>query len=141
MNRDLDRIYKINEGLVHDFNSLLIHESRTEDRAKAAESRASALEAERDEALEKAERAEAKLLAAELHPSDLERKLFDRASALEVLLAECGTALKTIVDQIEDYEHINNLSPNPGRQYCWDSVAAAHALLAKLKARTEPRHE
>jgi hypothetical protein len=32
-----DRLSKTNEGLVHDFNSLLISESRIEDRAKAAE--------------------------------------------------------------------------------------------------------
>lgn len=43
------------------------------------------------------------------------------------LLAE----LKAVVAQIEDYERVNNLAPNPGRKHCWDSVARAHAAIAK----------
>lgn len=39
------------------------------------------------------------------------------------------TALKRVLADIADYERVNNLAPNPGRQYCWDSVAHAHAVL------------
>ncbi len=31
-------------------------------------------------------------------------------------------ALQGVVDDVLDYEHINNLAPNPGRKYCWDSI-------------------
>jgi hypothetical protein len=41
------------------------------------------------------------------------------------------TALERILADIADYERVNNLAPNPGRQYCWDSVAHAHAVLEK----------
>jgi tetratricopeptide (TPR) repeat protein len=40
-------------------------------------------------------------------------------------------ALERILADIADYERVNNLAPNPGRQYCWDSVAHAHAILEK----------
>lgn len=41
-------------------------------------------------------------------------------------------ALKAVVDQVNDYERVNNLAPNPGRTECWDSVARAKKLLEKL---------
>lgn len=40
-------------------------------------------------------------------------------------------ALKLVISDIEAYEHVNNLAPNPGRTHCWDSVAQAHAVIAK----------
>lgn len=43
--------------------------------------------------------------------------------------AEIETALCAIVRDVNDYEEANNLSPNPGRTECWDSVARAKALL------------
>ncbi len=36
-------------------------------------------------------------------------------------------ALQGVVDDVLDYEHINNLAPNPGRKYCWDSIERAIA--------------
>jgi hypothetical protein len=41
------------------------------------------------------------------------------------------TALQDVVRDILEYERINNLAPNPGRKYCWDSVErAVHVLNA-----------
>ena len=42
-------------------------------------------------------------------------------------------ALKDVVSDILEYERVNNLAPNPGRQFCWDSVARAHAVLEQTK--------
>lgn len=42
-------------------------------------------------------------------------------------------ALKAVVSDVLEYERINNLSPNPGRHYCWDSVARAVNLLDEQK--------
>ena len=39
------------------------------------------------------------------------------------------TALRNVLDDIKDYERINNLAPNPPRTHCWDSVAWAYAVL------------
>ncbi len=58
--------------------------------------------------------------------------------ATEALLKEAVAALKLIVDQIEDYERINNLAPNPGRQDCWDSVTQAKLVIAKARAWSPP---
>jgi len=38
-------------------------------------------------------------------------------------------ALRALVDQINDYERVNNLAPNPGRTECWDTVARAKEVL------------
>ena len=38
-------------------------------------------------------------------------------------------ALKAVLRDIEEYERVNNLAPNPGRKYCWDSVANAYEIL------------
>ncbi len=38
-------------------------------------------------------------------------------------------ALQALVDQVNDYERVNNLAPNPGRTECWDSVAIAKQVL------------
>jgi chromosome segregation ATPase len=37
--------------------------------------------------------------------------------------------LKGVIDDIHDYERVNNLAPNPPRMECWDSVARARAAL------------
>ena len=50
----------------------------------------------------------------------------------ELILTEINvlrSALKWVVEDIEGYEQVNMLAPNPGRRYCWDSVANAHAVL------------
>ena len=41
-------------------------------------------------------------------------------------------ALEAVIRDINDYERVNNLAPNPGRTECWDSVADAKALLASV---------
>jgi len=38
-------------------------------------------------------------------------------------------ALKALVDDVLEYERINNLSPNPGKRDCWQSVTQAKAVL------------
>ena len=43
------------------------------------------------------------------------------------------TVLKGVLVDIADYERVNNLSPNPGRKYCWDSVATAYRVLEEVK--------
>ena len=42
-------------------------------------------------------------------------------------------ALKTIVANILEYERVNNLSPNLGKQDCWLSVALANEAIAKAE--------
>ena len=44
------------------------------------------------------------------------------------------TALQALVADIEEYESINNLAPNPGKQDCWQSVTRAKAILRHLGA-------
>lgn len=39
-------------------------------------------------------------------------------------------ALEDVIRDINEYERVNNLVPNPGRSECWDSVARAKALLS-----------
>ena len=39
------------------------------------------------------------------------------------------SALRRLVDNVLDYEKVNNLSPNPGRKYCWDTVEQAISVL------------
>jgi hypothetical protein len=40
-------------------------------------------------------------------------------------------SLTEVVRDILDYEKINNLSPSPGREDCWQSVTRAKAVLRK----------
>ncbi len=42
-------------------------------------------------------------------------------------------ALKAVVADILEYEKTNNLAPNPGREYCWDSVAQAVAIITEVE--------
>lgn len=44
-------------------------------------------------------------------------------------------ALRGLVDKILDYERVNNLSPNPGKKYCWDSVERAVEVISKAEGR------
>ena len=52
------------------------------------------------------------------------------AACLEDRIAELEDALRRVVLDVNDYERVNNLSPNPGRSECWDSVANAKTVLA-----------
>lgn len=38
-------------------------------------------------------------------------------------------ALQALVNQVNDYERVNNLAPTPGRTECWDTVARAKEVL------------
>jgi len=49
--------------------------------------------------------------------------------AMEYRLTMAIEALRAVVRDINEYEHANNLAPNPGRAECWDSVAHAKAVL------------
>ncbi len=48
-----------------------------------------------------------------------------RAELLEAEIERLRAALQALVDNVLDYEKVNNLSPNPGRKYCWDTIANA----------------
>ncbi len=52
-------------------------------------------------------------------------------------------ALTDVLQDINDYERVNNLAPAPGRSECWDSVARAKAVLAEIdkqRARSQLEH-
>lgn len=38
-------------------------------------------------------------------------------------------ALQRVVSDVLDYDRVNNLAPNPGRRYCWDSIENAVDVL------------
>lgn len=40
-------------------------------------------------------------------------------------------SLQEVVASILEYERFNNLSPTPGRKYCWDCVERAVEVIAK----------
>jgi len=48
---------------------------------------------------------------------------------------EARDVLRAIVTDIEDYERMNNLYPNPNKSSCWDSVARAKKLLTDHERR------
>jgi len=48
------------------------------------------------------------------------------------------SALQALVDNINDYERVNNLAPSPGRTECWDTVAHAKRILAAVESRAAP---
>lgn len=56
-----------------------------------------------------------------------EEWLEEAAAEIERLKA----ALEALVDNVLDYERVNNLHPNPGRKYCWDTVARACEVLGR----------
>lgn len=41
-------------------------------------------------------------------------------------------ALEAVVRDVNDYERVNNLSPSHSRSECWDSVAHAKNVLARV---------
>ncbi len=47
---------------------------------------------------------------------------------------ELLASLQAVVMQINDYERVNKLAPNPGRTECWDCVAGAKEIIAKATA-------
>ena len=64
---------------------------------------------------------------------DAARKFAAELAELESERDEAAGLLERVVADIEDYERVNNLAPNPGRSTCWDSIAQARAVLAKIK--------
>jgi hypothetical protein len=45
-------------------------------------------------------------------------------------IQQLRTALRRLINDIHEYERVNNLSPNPPRMECWDSVLEARHILA-----------
>lgn len=41
-------------------------------------------------------------------------------------------ALEAVVRDVNEYERLNNLAPTPSHVECWDSVAHAKAVLARV---------
>jgi hypothetical protein len=76
--------------------------------------------------------------------SEYARRLEDEIGRLREALATCRElreydrkdierlreALAALIADIEEYERINNLAPNPGKPDCWQSVTRAKAVLA-----------
>lgn len=56
-------------------------------------------------------------------------ELNEAAQVIKATNERLREALQALVDNVLDYEKVNNLSPNPGRQYCWDTVANAVKVL------------
>lgn len=57
---------------------------------------------------------------------DLKAEMQRRLKRIEQL----EDALRRVVRDVNDYEEVNKLHPNPGRTECWDSVAHAKRVLA-----------
>lgn len=51
------------------------------------------------------------------------------AAANPKRIIELCEALEGVLSDIEEYERINNLSPSPGEETCWQSVARARRAL------------
>jgi hypothetical protein len=65
-------------------------------------------------------------LRAELDAThSLEKDLEDAIAERDQLRA----ALESVLADIADYERVNNLAPNPGKKYCWQSVEIARRAL------------
>lgn len=56
--------------------------------------------------------------------------LFSRLADAQTQLERTREVLAAIVEQVNDYERVNNLAPKPGRTECWDSVARAKLILS-----------
>jgi hypothetical protein len=65
--------------------------------------------------------------------AEFEPKLAELRARL-ALFDQMREALAAVVRDVNDYEDANKLSPNPGRSECWDSVARAKAVLARIDA-------
>jgi hypothetical protein len=44
---------------------------------------------------------------------------------------EVETALRNLVADVDDYERVNDLAPNPGRLHCWESMRVAKDVLGQ----------
>lgn len=55
--------------------------------------------------------------------------VFDTIKEAKAALEAMHSALVRVVRDVREYETLNNLHPNPGRKYCWDSVANAIEIL------------
>lgn len=63
----------------------------------------------------------------------LRREFLARAEKAEAETKMLREALEGVVADVLEYERVNNLSPAPGRKYCWDSVARARTALANAE--------
>jgi hypothetical protein len=61
----------------------------------------------------------------------VEKQIENAVAAERERCAELLTVLQAVLADIAEYERVNNLAPNPGRPYCWDSVTRAHAAIRK----------
>lgn len=57
-----------------------------------------------------------------------------RMSAHEIVLLG---ALKAVMRDIDEYERVNNLSPNPGKKDCWQSVTFAKQIITRVEKETQ----
>ena len=63
----------------------------------------------------------------------LERERYNGMHQIAVMeIDRLREALERVLENIADYERVNNLSPNPPRMECWDSVAHAKNVLARI---------
>lgn len=65
----------------------------------------------------------------------LVKELADVAEAhYQPMIDVLARTLRALVDQVNDYERVNNLAPNPGRTECWDTVARAKEVLRVVES-------
>jgi hypothetical protein len=60
-------------------------------------------------------------------------QLSDEAKAFEAKTAKLREVLVQVLADIDDYERVNNLAPNPGKKDCWQSVTHARAALEETE--------
>jgi hypothetical protein len=51
-------------------------------------------------------------------------------AALRARIEALEAALRAVVNDIHEYERINQLAPSPGKTECWQSVAHAMTVLS-----------
>lgn len=66
---------------------------------------------------------------------DVRQEAASEMRHLRKVNADLYEALKALVDKISDYEHENNLNPNPGKGVCWIEVLIARAALARAEGK------
>ncbi|MDO9381882.1 MAG: hypothetical protein Q7T86_03370 [Hyphomicrobiaceae bacterium] len=52
-------------------------------------------------------------------------------------IADLKEALQMVIEDIEDYQRRNNLSPSPGKTDCWQSVTHAKEVLRRARSAHE----